>query len=114
MTRAEFLRKISLFIMEMGLKGYEFICFTFYRSPEDQLKEFEAGRSHVKFGKHQQWLAMDLCLWDDLDGDGNIDRDELRWKNDPRYTEMGKEWEKMGGTWGGRWKGLNDVYHFEG
>jgi hypothetical protein len=30
-----------------------FIVFTFYRSPEDQEKEFLAGRSRVRRGRHQ-------------------------------------------------------------
>lgn len=88
------------------------IIFTFYRSLEDQLKEYNAGRSHVKHGAHQDWLAKDYALFDDLNQDWVCDQTEIRWKNDGRYTKMGEKWESMGGIWGGRWD-LADIYHFQ-
>ena len=94
-------------------------CFTYWRSPEQQLIEFNAGRSTLKFGKHQQWLAKDYMVVDDLDKDFIIDKDEIRWSFDPHnsndpYLILGIEWEKRGGIWGGRWEIPNDPYHFEG
>jgi len=94
-------------------------CFTFWRSPEQQLIEYNAGRSSLKLGKHQRWLAKDYMVIDDLDKDFIIDRDEIRWGfkqddlTDP-YWRLGLEWEKRGGIWGGRWKKPCDPYHFEG
>ena len=114
LTRAEFLHKIGWLLCWCSANGIDVICFTFYRTPEQQKIEFDAGRSTLLHGKHQDWLAMDFALWDDIDADGNVDKDEIRWKNDPRYTEMGIYWESLGGTWGGRWESLNDIYHFEG
>jgi len=113
MNRMEFLRKIGLFLGYAHKQDIKLICFTFYRSPEDQLKEYNAGRSHVKFGKHQKWLAMDFAIVDDLNFDGVVDKDEIRWGNSPRYLLLGEFWEEIGGFWGGRWT-LKDIYHFEG
>ena len=95
------------------------ICFTFHRTPEDQLKECLAGRSQIKSGSmHEKWRAKDYCLWDDMDADGVVDVVELRWNWDPFYTAMGEYWESIGGTWGGRFNnggkdGFADPYHFE-
>jgi len=114
MTRIEFLKNISYLIIQADVLEIPLICFTFYRSPEDQLKEFNAGRSQVKLGKHQQWLAMDFAIVDDLNHDGIVDKDEIRWKDDDRYTILGEYWETLGGFWGGRWKNPHDPYHFEG
>jgi len=94
-------------------------CFTFYRSPEQQKIEYEAGRSSLLFGKHQQWLAKDYCVVYDLNKNWIINKNEIRWScdlnnpNDP-YLILGTEWEKRGGIWGGRWKVPFDPYHFEG
>lgn len=104
---------VGFLLLFAWYKGIKVICFTFYRSPEDQKKEFEAGRSRVLDGKHQKWLAIDLCIVDDLDEDLVVDREELHWETDPRYTELGLFWELIGGIWGGRWKDPRDPYHFE-
>jgi len=114
MTRIEFLKNIAHLITQADLLGIKLICFTFYRSPEDQLKEYRAGRSKIKFGKHQQWLAMDFAIVDDLNQDGIINKDDIRWNDDDRYTLLGEYWEMLGGIWGGRWKNPHDIYHFEG
>jgi hypothetical protein len=114
MNRAEFLKQSASFEVWVFENIGEVICFTFYRSPEEQLVEFNAGRSRVKSGKHQQWKAKDYAVWDDVDADGNVDKDELRFNDDPHYLAMGEEWERRGGIWGGRWKDPHDPYHFEG
>src|SRR4030066_1451241 len=114
MSRWEFLLKIAKLLTFCDQNGIMVVCFTFFRSSEDQLKEYEAGRSQVKLGKHQKWLAMDFCLWEDMNQNGIVNKDEIRWKNDPRYTAMGKFWESIGGTGGGGWTDLNDISHFEG
>ena len=55
--------------------------------------------------KHRYSLAIDIWIY----CKGGMDID---WK-DPRYEIMGKFWEGMGGTWGGNFKKLRDLYHFE-
>ena len=114
MNKFEFLYNIGQLMAYAKEKDIKVICFTFYRSPEQQKIEYDAGRSRTLRGKHQDWLAMDLALWDDVDGDGTVDKDELRWRDDMRYTILGTKWELLGGIWGGRWKSPHDIYHFEG
>lgn len=114
MDRWEFLYNIGKLLIYAQEQDIKLICFTFYRSPEAQLKEYNAGKSHVKFGKHQKWIAMDFAVWEDIDSDGNVDVDEIRWNKNPKYTLLGNYWKSLGGIWGGDWQSLNDIYHFEG
>lgn len=108
-----FLVNVARLLLKAHELGIRVMIFTFWRSPEDQVKEFNAGRSRTKEGLHPRWLAIDLGLWDDLDEDLVVDKDEIRWSNDPRYTTLGQFWESLGGIWGGRWKDPFDPYHFE-
>lgn len=34
------------------------------------------------------------------------------WKGAP-YLPLGEAWERMGGTWGGRWTSFPDAFHFQ-
>jgi len=108
-----FLVNVGRLLLKAHELGIPVIVFTFYRSPKDQWNEFNAGRSRTTEGLHPRWLAIDLALWEDMDKDGTVDKDEIRWKMDPRYTILGQYWEFLGGVWGGRWKDPFDPYHFE-
>ena len=108
-----FLINLARLILKAGELGIRVIIFTFYRSESAQLEEFNAGRSRVKFGFHQSWLAVDLALWDDVNSDWIVEKDEIRWTNDPRYQVLGEYWESLGGVWGGRWTEPHDPFHFE-
>jgi hypothetical protein len=108
-----FLLNVGRLLLKAHELGIPVIIFTFWRSPEDQVKEFYAGRSRTISGLHPRWLAIDLALWDDMDKDGTVDKVEIRWERDPRYTTLGQYWESLGGVWGGRWKDPYDPYHFE-
>ena len=111
--RWKFLSMVGLLLVYAWFKGIKVICFTLWRSPADQLIEFAAGRSRTRTGKHPFWLAIDLAVVDDVDHDFVVDKDEIRWSNDPRYEILGIFWESIGGIWGGRWKDPKDPYHFE-
>ena len=111
--RWKFLSMVGLLLVYAWFKGIKVICFTFYRSPADQLAEFTAGRSRTQTGKHPRWLAIDVAIVDDLDADLVVDKEEVRWSNDPRYEVLGVFWESIGGSWGGRWIDPKDQYHFE-
>ena len=111
--RWRFLWMVGRLLSFASLEGIKVICFTFYRSPADQLIEFNAGRSRTLTGKHPRWLAIDLAVVDDENADLIVDKDEIRWDNDPHYETLGSFWESIGGTWGGRWKDPKDPYHFE-
>ena len=108
-----FLVNISRLILKARELGIKVICFTFYRSPEDQAAEFAAGKSRTLTGFHPVWCAMDLAIIDDLDGDLVVDKSELHWDFDARYVTLGQYWESLGGIWGGRWKDPCDPYHFQ-
>lgn len=108
-----FLVNIARLLIKAQELGIPVIIFTFWRSLENQIIEYRAGRSRVMIGLHPKWLAIDVALWDDVDVDSNVDKDEIRWKMDPRYTTLGQYWESLGGVWGGRWKDPFDPYHFE-
>ena len=104
---------VGLLLVFAWFKGIKIICFTFWRSPEDQLKEFAAARSRTPTGKHPRWLAIDFAIVDDEDSDLVVDKEEIRWSTDPRYEILGVFWESIGGIWGGRWKDPRDQFHFE-
>jgi hypothetical protein len=112
-TRVRFLYEIARLLDYARDQEIQLVCFYFHRSDEEQARLVAEGKSRVQRSKHQDWLAMDFALFDDLDEDGRIDQDEIRWKDDPRYTRLGEFWEALGGRWGGRWKDPYDPYHFE-
>jgi len=111
--RVKFLFCIAKLLDFAAQNEIQVICFTFHRTQEEQTRLFLEGKSKVRFSKHQEWLAMDFALIDDVNEDGKIDPDEIRWRDDPRYEELGRFWESLGGRWGGRWKTPHDPYHFE-
>lgn len=73
--RWKFLYMVGALLGFAFIKGIQILCFTFYRSPEDQLKEYMSGKSRTKIGKHPYWLAIDLAVVDDVDHDLVVDKD---------------------------------------
>jgi hypothetical protein len=55
--------------------------------------------------KHLYSLAIDIWIYDPAHPK------EILW-SDPRYALIGKFWESLGGTWGGRFT-KPDIYHCE-
>jgi hypothetical protein len=102
--RVKFLWDIGHLLDHASEVGIKLICFTFYRSPEDQAIQVVEGKSNLRHGAHQEWLAMDLCV---------IKDGQTVWGRCSEYEKLGKVWKDMGNTWGGSWKSLNDIYHFE-
>ena len=89
----------------------ELICFTFYRSPEQQLQEFIKGKSKIKSeGPHQKWTAVDLAIIES----GKALFDDSKATID-KYTELGTYWKQLDTSciWGGDFNFAKDVYHFE-
>lgn len=107
--RTEFLQKIAMLIVRAELGGIPLICFYFHRTAEDQNRLFKEHKSncdgYTKLSKHQLWLAMDFVILDDAG--------ICVWDHESRYEILGEIWESYGGTWGGRWDSLKDIYHFE-
>lgn len=104
MNRVDFLYKIASLLTKAKDLSIPLICFTFYRSQSEQDKMVEEGKSFTRHGKHTKWLAMDFVIYEN---------GKCIWENDFRYNILGVYWESLGGTWGGRWNNLNDIYHFE-
>lgn len=93
-------------------RGLPLLCFTFWRSPEDQAKAKAEGKSTKLRGYHQLWQAKDYVLLNA--------NDKPLWAFDPEnaadpYFTLGHAWERMHPetVWGGRWKEPIDPYHFQ-
>jgi len=81
--------------------------------PGPKVTEAPGGKSYHNYG-----LAIDFCLINDKNGDGNISADEIIWNrttdidkdNLNDWMEVVKIFLKYGWTWGASWK---DYPHFE-
>lgn len=102
------MRRIAQLITWAAVHDIELMPYRFHTTLEEDLKEFLLGHSEIDPNKtptpHMVWEAMDLVI---------IKNGLPEWKHIPEYDWLGKEWEKLGGRWGGRWKTLVDLYHFE-
>ncbi len=96
------------------------IIFT-SRTQAEQDAAFASGHSKVRYSKHQDGLAIDLCPWDQFLIHGD---DKLAWSTDDPATvivwkRMGVIGKALGLRWGGDFKPLNklglgwDAGHFE-
>ena len=81
----------------------------YYRTPSQQKDKFDAGNSqcdgYTKISNHQKWQAVDLLTLNSM-------KLIPIWSYHDDYLKLGLFWEKMGGTWGGRWYN-RDIYHYE-
>jgi len=84
--QVDFLRKISVLILVAHEMGYEVTCGDFYATTGHKINSYHYSRR-----------AADLNLFKD----GNY----LTETEDHR--PLGELWEKMGGTWGGRFQDGN-------
>lgn len=106
--RADFVEMLGLLFTYATRTGYRLIITAVYRTPEEQKALFDRGLTKldgfIKKSKHQLWRAVDLCI---IDAESRP-----QWEHDG-YKALGEYWKSIGGTWGGDWASLNDVYHFE-
>ncbi len=98
--QSKFVQMIADFIEFVTLEGYELSFGDAYRDPRVFGKEGEKKGYGHKSSYHKRRLAVDFNLF--VDG-------EYMSGGCPEYTEIGKYWESIGGTWGGR---FNDHNHF--
>jgi hypothetical protein len=75
------------------------------RDVEVQARLVNEGKSWTMKSKHLKGQAADLLIFND---DGTFVTDG----NDERYEQLGEQWERLGGKWGGRWK-KKDSVHFQ-
>ncbi len=108
--RLAFQRDMALFqAYAMGCR-INYLVTAYHRTPEQQHVLYLDGKSkcdgYTKRSAHQDWLAIDIVM---VNPDG-----ALEWKRDERYEKLGAYWRnQLGNVWGGDWKSLNDIYHFE-
>jgi hypothetical protein len=74
--------KLALLILFAYIKGYQLTGGDLW-----------AREGHSKFSFHYDRLAIDLNLW----------KDGVWLKETSDHAFLGKFWELLGGTWGGRW-----------
>lgn len=79
-------------------QGYEFTLGEAYRPPETAALYASQGRGIVNT-LHTKRLAQDI----------NLFKDGVYLTATKDYEPLGKEWERLGGTWGGR---FGDGGHF--
>lgn len=104
-------QKQAIFALNLArliLRAHELDIYTaiaeLYRTPERQAYLAKTGKSLTLRSKHLHGLAADLLI---------VEASTIILNDDPRYETLGQLWEALGGTWGGRWKALADIYHFE-
>lgn len=70
---------------------------------------------HIRGSFHYSGLAVDLNLYDDLDGDGEDD-DYVADGDDPRWRELARQWESLHPLCvsGRRWRDGNHLSFGEG
>jgi len=102
--RVKFFEMIARLSIYAQAKGYLLLPICFKRTRAKQLLWLAQGKSKVRHSFHQDWLAIDFVI---------LRGEVLIWRRSMEYEDLGLAWEKMGGVWGGRWKRLNDIYHFQ-
>jgi hypothetical protein len=110
-TRSKFLYLLGDLFVFAEENKIELICFTFYRSPEQQFQEFIKKKSRIKEnGPHQRWTAMDLAIVEN----GIALFDESK-ETLAKYKVLGDFWKTLNPLciWGGDFEFAADVYHFE-
>lgn len=73
-----------------------------YRTPEEQKKMVDEGKSKTMNSKHLTGTAVDIVIF--KNGQPNWDTEA--------YRPLGIYWESLGGIWGGSWK-FKDSVHFQ-
>mgnify|MGYP001590969297 CR=1 FL=1 len=109
-TKTKFLYSLAKLLSFAENNNVEIECFTFYRSPEQQLQEYIKKKSKLKSGPHQKWLAVDLDVIDN--GKALFDDSDVTIN---KYKYLGIYWKSLGigHIWGGDFEFAKDVYHFE-
>ncbi len=102
--RVKFFQMIAELVLKCKNEGIELMPTCFNRTLEEQISLVKQGKSKTLKSKHLNWLAMDFVI---------IKNGNPVWERIPEYEKAGEIWEQLGGTWGGRWAKLNDIYHFE-
>ena len=95
-----FTKLIAQLILWADEKGYRLTFGEAYRTPEQAKLNAQSGKG-IANSLHTQRLAVDLNLF--INGQYQTDS--------AAYLALGEEWEKLGGSWGGRFS-RPDGNHF--
>ena len=71
------------------------------------IDDVKAHDGHMKNSKHYDGLAADLNLYSFVDGEWVYERGITG------HDVIGKEWKRMGHTWGGDFSNVKDYNHYE-
>ncbi|GAK26377.1 M15 family metallopeptidase [Serratia liquefaciens] len=96
-----FTKLIAQLILWADEKGMRVTFGEAYRTPEQAALNAKKG-SGISNSLHTKRLAVDLNLF--INGKYQTDS--------AAYVELGKFWESLGGSWGGRFKTNPDGNHF--
>lgn len=99
--QSKFAKMFAQLILWAFEQGYEVTIGEVLRT-EQQAAYNAAHGLGIKNSIHTMKLAADLHLF--IKGVYTTDKKD--------YEPLGKYWESLGGTWGGRFKSLYDPYHF--
>jgi len=106
--RVEFFFMISKLVVRASIHDIDLMPIAFLMTAEEVNRYFKEGKSQLdgykKISPHQIWLAIDFVVVKD---------GKIIWNRTSEYELLGGIWEEIGGVWGGRWKSLNDIYHFQ-
>jgi len=106
--RIEFLQMFRKLLAYAEEQGIVVICFSFYRTPEQQNLRYQDGKSDCDgykiISKHQLWRAVDLAI---------VEGGDCVWCRTLDYVKLGQFWKNLGGVWGGDFSKLDDVFHYE-
>ncbi len=99
--RQLFAQLIAQLIVWAGDNGYRLTFGEAYRTPAQAALNARAGTG-IRNSLHTQRLAVDFNLF--ING--------VYQTKTEAYAPLGEYWEKLGGTWGGRFKSNPDGNHF--
>jgi peptidoglycan L-alanyl-D-glutamate endopeptidase CwlK len=102
--QAIFARALARLIREAEEKGIFVFVNELYRSQERQEQLYKEGKTKALHSAHLEGLAADLIVL--RDGKPVME-------NCIEYQTLGQIWSAMGGIWGGHFKSIYDIYHFE-
>jgi len=114
--RILFFQKLAQLILQASAGGIRLMPYWIERSAEQQFQLYQQGRTtpgrivtncdgYKKISPHERWRAADLVIVGD---DGR-----LIWDASARYELLGGMWKDLGAKFGGDFKGLCDMNHFE-
>lgn len=101
--------KIKLLLQEAKKQGLNVIPFEGYRSMAKQKRLYESGRGVTRapagYSYHNYGLAVDLVFVNEAG--------KPSWDNQHDWQKLGQIGKKLGLQWGGDFKNLKDMTHFE-